>query len=232
MLSRIASPLSRVLLSLVVAPLMLLLLGLPAPAALAASLSALPESPPQQRVVDTADVLSRSASGEITRQLEQLREQDVDAHLITVPRLDYGVGVDQLGAQLLERWRAAAPSSQQLVLLIDAQTSAAAVVASADLADRLGPELLRSTGRTTLGQPLREGGRYRQASLDALARLSTVLQGGVDPGEPRLPAEVEPVPTNVPSREETAASRAWVWVSVLLVVGSIVPMLTWWVFSR
>jgi uncharacterized protein len=216
------------MLSLVLAPLLLL----PTPAALAASLSTLPESPPSQRVLDTAGVLSRAASGEITRQLDQLREQDVDAHLITVPRLDYGLGVDQLGAQLIERWEDASPSSQQLVLLIDAQTSAAAVVASPELADRLGPDLLRSTGRATLGQPLREGGRYRQASLDALTRLGTVLLGGEDPGEPLVPAEVEPVPTNVPSREETAASRAWVWVSVLLVVGSVVPMLTWWVFSR
>jgi uncharacterized protein len=216
------------MLSLVLAPLLLL----PAPAALAASLATLPESPPAQRVLDTADVLSRAASGEISRQLDQLREQDVEAHLITVPRLDYGLGVDQLGAQLIERWQDASPSSQQLILLIDAQTGAAAVVATAELADRLGPDLLRSTGRSTLGQPLREGGRYRQASLDALSRLSTVLLGGEDPGEPQVPAEVEPIPTNVPSREETAASRAWVWVSVLLVVGSVVPMLTWWVFSR
>lgn len=216
------------LLSLVLAPLLLL----PAPAALAASLSALPDSPPAERVLDTAGVLSRSAGGEISHQLEQLRDQDVDAHLVTVPRLDYGLGVDQLGAQLLERWGGASPSSRQLVLLIDAQTGAAAVVASPQLADQLGPELLRSTGRTTLGQPLRDGGRYRQASLDAVTRLSTVLQGGADPAEPLVAVEVEPAPTNVPSREETAASRAWVWVSVLLVVGSIVPMLTWWVFSR
>jgi uncharacterized protein len=216
------------MLSLVLAPLLLL----PVPAALAASLGSLPESPPPQRVVDTAGVLSRSASTEISRQLEQLHDLDVDAHLITVPRLDYGLGVDQLGAQVLERWRDASPSSQQLVLLIDSQTSAAAVVATPELTDRLGADLLRSTGRTTLSQPLRDGGRYRQASLDALTRLGTVLQGGADPGVPVVAADVEPTPTNVPSREETAASRAWVWVSVLLVVGSIVPMLTWWVFSR
>jgi uncharacterized protein len=40
------------------------------------------------------------------------------------------------------------------------------------------------------------------------------------------------VPTNIPTREETASSNAFTWVIVLLVVGTIVPMLTWWVFSR
>ena len=38
--------------------------------------------------------------------------------------------------------------------------------------------------------PLREGGRYRQASLDGIARLRTVLEEGADPGEPVI-AEVE-----------------------------------------
>ena len=40
------------------------------------------------------------------------------------------------------------------------------------------------------------------------------------------------VNSNIPSREETAGSNAFTWVVVLLVVGSVVPMLTWWVFSR
>jgi uncharacterized protein len=36
----------------------------------------------------------------------------------------------------------------------------------------------------------------------------------------------------VPRQEDTAASHAFTWVVVLLVVGTVVPMLTWWVFSR
>jgi uncharacterized protein len=82
-----------------------------------------------------------------------------------------------------------------------------------------------------MAQPLREGNRYRQASLDALERLSIVLRGGEDPGEPAV-SEATVVATNIPTREETASSNAFTWVVVLLVVGTIVPMLTWWVFSR
>jgi uncharacterized protein len=139
--------------------------------------------------------------------------------------------LDQLGEQLLERWQVDTAGQPLLLLLIDTQTNGAAVIASPALSERLGPALLRSTARTTLAQPLRDGGRYRQASLDALQRLEAVLQGQPDPGEPAT-AEVVTPRTTVPTREETMASKAWVWVTVLLVVGTIVPMVTWWVFSR
>jgi uncharacterized protein len=82
-----------------------------------------------------------------------------------------------------------------------------------------------------MAQPLRSGDRYRQASVDALQRLSTVLLGGEDPGEPVV-EEAAAVVSNIPTREETSSSNAFTWVVVLLVVGTVVPMLTWWVFSR
>jgi len=58
-----------------------------------------------------------------------------------------------------------------------------------------------------------------------------VLQGGEDPGPPQL-LERLPVDTNIPTREQTESSNALMWVVVLLVVGTLVPMITWWVFSR
>lgn len=201
------------------------------PAGLAVQLESLPPSTPQERVLDTAKLLSRSSSAEITRQLTALQDFDVDAHLLTVSRLDYDQGLGSLGAGLLERWPAQG-TAEQLLLLIDAQTGGTAIVASSGLEERLTASLLNSTARSTFAQPLREGNRYRQASLDALARLSTVLAGQPDPGEVSLTPEIEPQPTNVPSRAETQASRAWLWITVLLVVGTLVPMLTWWVFSR
>jgi uncharacterized protein len=118
-----------------------------------------------------------------------------------------------------------------LLFLIDSQTNSAAVVASPDLSGQLDSSLLRSTARTTMAQPIRDGGRYRQGSLDAMTRLLTVLEGGDDPGEP-VTADVVTQPTNIPTKEETASSNAFTWVVVLLVLGTIVPMLTWWVFSR
>jgi uncharacterized protein len=209
---------------------LLLALGMAAPA-LAVSVNSLPDTVPQERVLDTSQVLSRAANAEVTRQLEALEAERVDAHLITVGRLDYGLGLRQLGEQLLEGWLAKGASDNQLLFLIDSQTNAAAVVASAGLNGQFSQDLLRSTARTTMAQPIREGARFRQASLDGIARLQTVLQGSEDPGEP-VETVAETLPTNVPTKEETAESHAFTWVVVLLVVGTIVPMATWWVFSR
>lgn len=210
------------------APLLaLLLVLLPARAATAFAISDLPEQPPLERVIDAADVLSRASRGDLERQLETFQQQRVDARLVTVTRLDYGLTLPDLAAQLLKRWG----GENRLFVLIDTKTKAATIAVSPALERQLPADLLRSTARTTMARPLREGERYRQASLDGLARLSAVLAGGDDPGEPVV-AEVSVAASTVPTAEETRDSNAFTWIVVLLVVGTIVPMLTWWVFSR
>ena len=51
--------------------------------------------------------------------------------------------------------------------------------------------------------------------------------GGEDPGPPQ---EIERVtlPTNIPTKAETEESDATKWVIILLVLGTIIPMATWW----
>ncbi|WP_322765618.1 photosystem II repair protein Psb32 [Cyanobium usitatum] len=203
---------------------------MPAPAQAIAA-SGLPATAPQERILDTADVLSRAAIGELSKTLESFSAERVDAHLITVNRLDYGLSLSQLGNSVLERWSEAGGEPNQVLFLIDSQTNTAAVVTSPGLVTQLDASLLRSTARTTMAQPIRDGGRYRQGSLDAMTRLLSVLQGGEDPGEP-ITAEIVSQPTNIPTKEETQSSNAFTWIVVLLTVGTIVPMLTWWVFSR
>jgi uncharacterized protein len=191
----------------------------------------LPTQLPASHVLDDADLLSRSASAELDRRLQEFGADHIDARLITLRRLDYGLSLDALGDQLLQRWAPQEQDRGQLLLLIESQNNSAAVVASADLRDQLPDALLSSTAISTMGLPLREGARYRQASLDALDRLAVVLDGGEDPGPPQLVERV-PVDTNIPTREETQSSNAFTWVVVLLVLGTLVPMITWWVFSR
>ena len=236
--SRVASSLSpfRLRRAGPLAPIFSLVLALallvgPALPAVARSRGNRPAEPPSARVLDDADVLSIASRTDIERKLDQFGDDRVDARLVTVSRLDYGLTLPELSRQLLERWSSAPGGDARLLILIDSQTKSAAIAASPALERQLPPELLRSTARTTMAQPLREGNRYRQASLDALERLSIVLRGGEDPGEPEV-AEASVVATNIPTREETASSNAFTWVVVLLVVGTIVPMLTWWVFSR
>lgn len=212
----------------------LLALLLPLAPAAALSLSDLPASPPSTHVLDNADVLSRATRAELERQLQEFGGERVDARLITISHLDYGLDLTQLGSQLLERWSAQAGAGaepESLLLLIDTQNKATAIVASAALQRQLPQLLLVSTARTTMAQPLRDGDRYRQAGLEALNRLRTVLQGGEDPGEP-VEVEVAVPVTNIPTAEQTREGNGLTWVVVLLVVGSVVPMVTWWVFSR
>ena len=210
----------------------LLIAGLAIPAAAWASgLAEFPVELPASHVLDQADLLSRSADTELDRRLQDFGGDHIDARLITLRRLDYGLSLDALGEQLLQRWSAQQGDSGLLLLLIESQNNSAAVVASPDLSGQLPSELLSSTAVSTMGLPLREGARYRQASFDALDRLAVVLDGGEDPGPPQL-AERLPLDTNIPTREETQSSNAFMWVVVLLVVGTLVPMITWWVFSR
>jgi len=208
----------------------LLVLGLAAPAAIAISPAELGSVRPDERVLDDADVFSRASRSELDARLNALKDDRVDARVVTVRRLDYGYSLDAFGEQLLENW--SIPGQEPLLLLLlETQNKRAAIVTEESLQAQLPPALLKSTARTTMSIPLREGDRYRQASLDAINRLGVVLGGGEDPGPPEEIVRTT-LPTNVPTQAETEESNATTWVIVLLVLGTIIPMATWWVFSR
>lgn len=203
------------------------------PAGFALSPQDLPAQPPDKAVLDSADVLSRAGKNEIETRLNQLESSKVDARVITVRKLDYGLSLTGFGEELVERWSNNDNTSERPLILFleETQNKQAAVVVSSDLSDQLPDALLRSTARTTMSQPMRDGERFRQASMDGIERIAVVLNGGEDPGPP-IQIERTALPTNVPTVEETSESNAFTWVIVLLVVGTIVPMATWWVFSR
>jgi uncharacterized protein len=209
--------------------LLSLVLILPTAPAWAVSAGDLPPQPPADHVLDTASALSRSTRTEIERRLSALEEAHIAASVVTLRRPDYGLTLDALGDDLLSRWQQ--PENGQLLLLIDTQSNTAAIRADGSVQRSLPPDLLESTASTTMAQPLRDGGLYRQALVAGLDRLETVLGGGEDPGPPAEIPVITPEP-NVPTAEETASSNALTWIIVLLVVGTVVPMATWWVFSR
>lgn len=208
--------------------LLALLLALALPA-YAVGVEDYPLLPSTEKVSDGADVLSRAAIAELQRRLEVFSDARVDARVITLRRLDYGLSLQELADQLLERWQS--EDNAELLVLIETGTNSVSIQASSEVSSLLPEELLLSTAETTMAYPLRDGGRYRQALIDGIDRLGVVLAGGDDPGPPVV---VEPalIVSNIPSAEETANSNGFSWVVVLLVVGTLVPMATWWVFSR
>ncbi len=212
----------------------LFLLGLVAlaPPSMALTAADFPSAPPmQERVVDQAEVFSRAAAGELNRHLSELTSYGVEANLVTLGRVDYGSTPTTVATDLLERWQQQ-DLQERLVALVETRTGQVAVVASPALAKRLSPSLLDSTAEDTMAGQLRRGEGYRLTMLRGIQRLDTVLAGGQDPGPPVLEAVMPAARSNVPSHEETAASNALTWVAVLLGLGTVIPMLTWWVFSR
>ncbi|QNJ14029.1 integral membrane protein involved in the photoprotection of photosystem II [Synechococcus sp. A18-46.1] len=200
------------------------------PAAQAISPVDLGASRPDERVLDDAEVFSRASRSELNARLQDLAADRVDARVVTLRRLDYGLNLDSFGEELLAQWSSEG-SEPLLLLLIETQNKRASIAADPTLQSQLPETLLTSTARTTMSVPLREGDRYRQATLDGINRLSTVLGGGEDPGPPAEFVRTT-LPTNIPTQEETESSNATTWIIVLLVLGTIIPMATWWVFSR
>ncbi|WP_320676868.1 photosystem II repair protein Psb32 [Prochlorococcus sp. MIT 1300] len=190
-----------------------------------------PSDRPDKQVYDSANVLSRSTKGEIEKRLLDLGGDRLDARLITLRSLDYGTTLSGFGEGLIKNWTSGSllENKPLLLILIDAQTNQTAVLSDEQLKKQLPDSLLRSTARTTISTPLKEGQRYRKASVDGINRLEIVLNGGEDPGPPK---EAQALPSNVPTRNQTENSNAIIWVVGLLVIGTIVPMATWWFFSR
>ena len=87
-----------------------------APASLAISPAALGESLPDALVIDDADVFSRASRGELEAKLRSFEDQRVDARLITLRRLDYGITLNSFGEDLLETW--SSPSGNPLLLML------------------------------------------------------------------------------------------------------------------
>ena len=203
------------------------------PGAFAITTEDFPVARPEGHVVDSADVLSRVSRSQIEGRLVELGNERLDARLITLRKLDYGVSLSNFGSSLIDRWSTNAGEKELplLVMLIDAQTKQTVVLADTSLRSILPDALLQSTGRTTMNKPVVGGERYQQASFDAIARLQVVLDGGEDPGPP-IETFSTIKQTNIPSQEQTQSSNATLVVVVLMVVGTIVPMATWWVFSR
>ncbi len=192
-----------------------------------------PSERPKSQVYDYSEVLSRATNSEIKKKLIELGDDRIDARLITLRGLDYGVNINSFGSDLIDQWNDENdPSSLPLLLLfIDTQTNQTLVQVDPVLTTQLPESFLKSIAKTTMSKPLREGQRYRQASIDGINRISVVLNGGEDPGPPAV-TNVSLDYSNVPSRSDTESSNGAIWVIGLLIIGTIVPMATWWLFSR
>ncbi len=186
----------------------------------------------QTWVIDTANLLSRSNRGKLSKILESLAsETGNEFRLVTVRRLDYGETIESFTDKLFQRWF---PNSEdqgnQSLLALDSVTNNVAL-RSGDTAKKLLTEdIASSVVAETVGIPLKEGNKYNQAFLDASDRVVAVLSGQQDPGPPQAKDEVN-IESTYATAEETDDRSATIWVVGMLVVATIIPMATYFFYQ-
>ncbi len=91
------------------------------------------------------------------------------------------------------------------------------------------PEIAESLIEETMGYDLRNGNKYNQAFIDASNRLVAVLSGEEDPGPPAIEKNIQ-VAGTFSSAEETDDGIAFTWVIVLLILATVIPMVTYFLY--
>ncbi len=207
----------------------MLLLAAPA---IATGVYEMPEAAPTNHILDQSEVLSRLTEGQISGELNDLAAQhQQNVTLVSIRRLDYGETIASFTQQLFDRWYATPEAkANQTLFVIDSLTNNTSIVQGAKSQATMAATIATSVAQETVLVPLQQGNRYNQAFLDASARLSQVLSGQEDPGAPEV-VEFTVPERNFATPEETKESNATVWVVVLLVLSTAIPMATYWFYQ-
>lgn len=185
----------------------------------------------QTWILDRADAISLANEGKISRDLKKLAQQTGnEVRLVVIRRLNFGETVDSFADELFEQWYPTPElQANQTLLALDTLTNATAIRTGAAVKDLLTDEIAQSVVRETVAVPLRNGAKYNQASLDATSRLVAVLSGQEDPGPPEV-QEIN-IESTFTSAEDTDDVSSTIWVVVLLIVATIVPMATYFWYA-
>jgi uncharacterized protein len=191
----------------------------------------IPSLTPETWVVDKAEILSLLSEGKISSQLEELAQKTgYEVRFVTIHRLDYDETAQSFTDQLFKRWFPT-PEAQakQILLVIDNLTNNTGIRTGDKVKEILPDKVAQSVAQETVLVPLKEGNRYNQAFLAAADRLSAVLSGRPDPGPPEVKDDVQ-VEGTFATPEVTKSSNATFWVITFLIVATIVPMATYYLY--
>lgn len=184
-------------------------------------------------VIDTSDVLSRVSEGKLSNRLAELAQKTGnEVRMVTFRRLDYGETIQTFAKALFEKWYPT-PETQanQTLVVIDTQTNNTAVVTGEAIKSMLSDDIAQSVASETMVAPLRQGDKYNQAFLDGSDRIIALLSGEPDPGPPTMEQNIQ-VESTFTSAEETDTKNSTIWVVVLLVVATVVPMATYFLYVK
>ena len=183
-------------------------------------------------IVDKSEVISRLNEGKLSKALENLaKETGQEVRMVTIRHLDYGETVESFTNALFEKWYSTpAEQAHQTLLVINTLTNNSAIRTGEEVSSIMPDEIAQSVSTETLQVPLRDGNKYNQAFLDASDRLVAVLSGQPDPGPPMVEDTVQ-VAGTFTSAEDTDTNNATIWVVVILVIATVVPMATYFFYQ-
>lgn len=182
-------------------------------------------------LVDQADAISRASSGRLNRELKTLAETTGKGlHFIAIRRLDYGQTMEEFATKVFDKWYPDAETgADEMVIAIDVLTNKVAIATGSNLQADFSTEIIKSIAEQTVAYPLRDSA-YNQALLDAKARVGTIFAGQEDPGAPKI-ADIN-IESTFTKAEDTKTTSSTIWVIVLLVLATVIPMGTYWWYVR
>ncbi len=181
-------------------------------------------------VIDAADTLSIANESNLSNALKNLaKKTGNEVRMVTIRRLDFDETIDGFSDKLFSKWFPT-PEEQanQTLLVMDTLTNNAAIRTGDQIKAIMPDDIATSVVEDTIGVPLREGSKYNQAFMDARTRLVAILSGEEDPGPPEV-KEIN-VAGTFTSAEDTDDRSATIWVVVLLIVATIIPMATYFFY--
>ena len=179
-------------------------------------------------VIDQAKEISLTNQGKLTSAFQKLaQETGQEIRMVAIRRLDYGETIESFADEVFTSWYPNAEAkANQTLLVMDTLTNTVAIRTGEGAKKLVDGEIATSIVDDTVGYNLRSGNKYNQAFLDAGDRLVAVLSGETDPGPPAITDEIQ-IEGTFTKAEDTDAGSATVWVIVLLLLATVIPMVTY-----
>jgi uncharacterized protein len=179
-------------------------------------------------IVDTADAISISNEGELNQNFQDLAENTgTEVRMVAVRRQGYDEALESFTEKLFAQWYPTPETSaNQVLVVLDTLSNRATIRTGEALKTSLADEVAQSIASETMLAPLRDGSKYNQAFLDGSNRLTAILSGQADPGAPTIEETLDTKGTFTKA-EDTDQGSATVWVVVLLLLATVIPMVTY-----
>ncbi|MGB2923976.1 MAG: TPM domain-containing protein [Limnothrix sp.] len=192
-----------------------------------------PLAAPDQPIwlVDQSESVSRTNEGRLNRELAELAEETGNGlHLVAIRRLDYGQTMAEFVDKVFAKWYPSPEAgANEVVIAMDVLTNNVAIAVGDNLKTVIPADIAESITQETMGYPLRESS-YNQALLDAKTRVGALFAGEADPGPPEI-NEIN-VESTFTKAEDTKTTSSTIWLIVLLVLATAIPMGTYWWYVR